>query len=173
MVPLNQALKFGFITGLALIAYTVTLYVANVNLFATAFSIVNGLITFGVMIFMTVFAINKTRDLMLSGKITFLQSFIVGAVTLIIMSYINSLFSFVLNEYIDPAYMTTQLDNFIANMEGKVPEETLDTIIESMEANLDPTKGLVKGLWITPLVGIVVSAIVSLFIKKDITAAQA
>jgi len=170
MAPLNQALKFGFITGLALIAYTVTLYVANVNLFATVFSIVNGLITFGGMIFMTVFAINKTRDLMLSGKITFLQSFIVGFVTLIIMSYINSLFSFVLNEYIDPTYMTAQLDNFIAGMEGKVPEETLETIIESMEANLDPTKGLIKGLWITPLASIGISAIISLFIKKDITA---
>jgi hypothetical protein len=170
MAPLNQALKFGFITGLALIAYSVTLYVANVNLFGTVFSIVNGLITFGVMIFMTVFAINKTRDLMLSGKITFLQSFLVGAVTLLIMSYVNSIFNFVLNYYIDPAYMTAQLDNFIADMEGKVPEATLETIIESMEANLDPMKNLIKGLWITPLFAIGVSAIISLFIKKDITA---
>lgn len=104
MVPFNQAVKFGVITGAALIAYSVVLYVTDVNLFDTVFSIINGLINFGLLIFMAVFAINKTRDLQLEGKITFLQAFLVGGVTLLIASYINSLFGFVLNQYIDPEY---------------------------------------------------------------------
>ncbi len=170
MVPFNQAVKFGVITGAALIAYSVVLYVTDVNLFDTVFSIINGLINFGLLIFMAVFAINKTRDLQLEGKITFLQAFLVGGVTLLIASYINSLFGFVLNQYIDPEYLTRQMDNFINNLEGKVPENMMDGIIEKMEENSDAMKNLIKGLWMSPIFAIVVSAIISLFIKKDATA---
>ena len=102
MVPLNQSVKFGVITGMALIAYTVVLYVTDTNLFNPVFSILNGIINFGLMIFMAVFAINKTRDLQLEGKISWLQAFIAGSVMLLITMYINSTFSFLLNEYIDP-----------------------------------------------------------------------
>lgn len=170
MVPFNQAVKFGVITGAALIAYSVVLYVTDVNLFDTVFSIINGLINFGLLIFMAVFAINKTRDLQLEGKITFLQAFLVGGVTLLIASYINSLFGFVLNQYIDPEYLTRQMDNLISNLEGKVPEDMMDGIIEKMEENSDAMKNFIKGLWMTPIFAIVISAIISLFIKKDATA---
>lgn len=170
MVPFNQAVKFGVITGAALIAYSVVLYVTDVNLFDTVFSIINGLINFGLLIFMAVFAINKTRDLQLDGKITFLQAFLVGGVTLLIASYINSLFGFVLNQYIDPEYLTRQMDNLISNLEGKVPEDMMDGIIEKMEENSDAMKNFIKGLWMTPIFAIVISAIISLFIKKDATA---
>ncbi len=170
MVPFNQAVKFGVITGAALIAYSVVLYVTDVNLFDTVFSIINGLINFGLLIFMAVFAINKTRDLQLEGKITYLQAFLVGVVTLLVASYINSLFGFVLHQYIDPEYLTRQMDNFINNLEGKVPENMMDGIIEKMEENSDAMKNLIKGLWMTPIFAIVVSAIISLFIKKDATA---
>lgn len=170
MVPFNQSVKFGVITGAALIAYSVVLYVTDVNLFDTVFSIINGLINFGLLIFMAVFAINKTRDLQLEGKITFLQAFLVGGVTLLIASYINSLFGFVLNQYIDPEYLTRQMDNLISNLEGKVPEDMMDGIIEKMEENSDAMKNFIKGLWMTPIFAIVISAIISLFIKKDATA---
>ncbi|MCC7317408.1 MAG: DUF4199 domain-containing protein [Bacteroidales bacterium] len=167
MAPLHVALKHGLITGLALIAYTVVMYVLDMNLFSPVYAILNGLITFGLMIFMAVWAINKTRDTMLLGKINFLQAWLVGAVALVVAFFINSIFSVILNEYIDPSYMTKQLDNFIYSMEGKVPEETLETMIDSMEENMDPMKAFIKGLWMTPLISIVLGAILALFVKKD------
>lgn len=169
MVPFNQAVKFGLITGMALIAYVVVLYVTNMDLFSPVFSILNGLITFGIMIFMAVFTINKTRDLHLEGKITFLQAWLAGAVMLVITMILQNLFNYLLNAVIDPSYMAAQLDGMIANMEGKVPEETLEGIIESVEENLDPLKNLVKSTWLSPLVALVLSAIISIFIKKDTT----
>lgn len=62
------------------------------------------------------------------------------------------------------------MDNFINNLEGKVPENMMDGIIEKMEENSDAMKNLIKGLWMSPIFAIVVSAIISLFIKKDATA---
>lgn len=170
MVPLNQSVKFGVITGMALIAYTVVLYVTDTNLFNPVFSILNGIINFGLMIFMAVFAINKTRDLQLEGKISWLQAFIAGVVMLLITMYVNSIFSLLLNEYIDPEYLPRQLDNFMASMEGKLPEDKLEEIRESVEENAGGMKAFIKGLWMSPIVALVVSAIISLFIKKDKTA---
>lgn len=169
MPPLNQALKFGLISGLILIAYSVILYVADINIFAIAFSIVNGLIMFGVMIFFTIMAINKTRDLQLEGKITFLQSLIAGFVVLLVSGYISNIFSYLLNAVIDPEYMTRQIDNFIYAWEGKMPEDALDQTIQKIEEGIDPVKAFLKNLYITPISALIVSAIISIFIKKDKT----
>ncbi|PKP53245.1 MAG: hypothetical protein CVT92_05010 [Bacteroidetes bacterium HGW-Bacteroidetes-1] len=169
MAPFNQALKFGLITGLILIAYNVVLYAFDVSIFSPVFSILNGLISFGLMIALTVIAINKTRDLDLSGRISYLQALQVGFVVLLVSGYLGNLFSFVLNEYVDPEYMRRHVDNLIYSLEGKVPEETLDTMIEKFEENLVPLKTLIKGFWLTPLIGLVLSAIISIFIKKDKT----
>ncbi len=169
MLPLNQALKYGLITGLVLIAYSVVLYALDVNIFGLTFSILNGLITFGFMIVLTVFAINKTRDESLGEKITYIQALIVGFVVLLVSGYLNNIFSYILNTIVDPGYMARQVDNMIAAWEGKIPEESLDLMIEKIEENMEPTKTLLKGLWITPLIGLVVSAIISIFIKKDKT----
>lgn len=170
MLPLNNALKYGFITGLILIAYSVILYAFDVNIFSITFSIVNGLITFGFMITLTVIAINKTRDEALGEKITYFQALIVGFVVLFISGYLNNIFSYILNTVVDPDYMTRQLDNMIAAWEGKMPEESLEQMIEKVEESMEPTSALLKGFWLTPLIGLVVSAIISIFIKKDKTA---
>jgi uncharacterized membrane protein YraQ (UPF0718 family) len=169
MVPLNQALKYGLITGLVLIAYSVVLYAVDVNIFALTFSMINGLVTFGFMIVLAVIAINKTRDEALGEKITYIQALIVGFVVLLVSGYLNNFFSYILNTYVDPEYMARQLDNMIAAWEGKMPEESLDQMIEKVEENMEPTSALLKGIWITPLIGLVVSAIISIFIKKDKT----
>lgn len=155
MAPLHVALKHGLITGLALVAYTVVMYVLDMNIFSPVYAILNGLITFGLMIFMAVWAINKTRDTFLLGKINFLQAWLVGAIALVVAFYINSIFSVILNEYIDPTYMTKQLDNFIYSMEGKVPEESLDTMIDTMKESMDPMKAFIKSLWMMPLISMV------------------
>lgn len=63
--------------------------------------------------------------------------------------------------------MTKQLDNFIYSMEGKVPEESLDTMIDTMKESMDPMKAFIKSLWMMPLISIVLGAILALFVKKD------
>lgn len=167
MAPLPIALKHGLITGLALIAYSVVLYVLDMNMFSPFFAILNGLITFGLMFFMAIWAINKTRDTLLFGKINFLQAWLIGTVALVVAMYINSIFSVILNGYIDPAHMAKQLDNFLYSMEGKIPEATLDTMMDTMKENMDPMKSFVKGLWMIPAISIVLGAILALFVKKD------
>jgi predicted amino acid-binding ACT domain protein len=170
MLPLNNAVKYGLITGLILIAYTVILYALDVNIFDITFSMLNGLVTFGFMITLTVIAIKKTRDESLGEKITYVQALIVGFVVLVVSGYLNNIFSYILNTVVDPDYLTRQLDNMILAWEGKMPEESLELMIEKVEESMEPTSALIKGFWLTPLIGLAVSAIISIFIKKDKTA---
>lgn len=167
MIPLNHSLKYGLITGMVFIAYTVLLYVANMNLFSPSFAVINGLVTFGLMIFMLIFTMRKTRDLELGGKINFKQAFLVGFVMILIASYMNSFFSFALNEYIDPEYMARQVENFEATMDGKFPAEQLETMVDSILDNANATKGLIRSLWVKPITSAFLSAVIALFVKKS------
>lgn len=169
MVPFNQAVKFGFILGLILLAYTVVLYAVDANLFSISFSIINGLFTFGLMIIIAIMAINKTRDVELAGKITYVQALLIGVGVLVISGYLNNFFAYILNGYVDTEYMLRQSDNMITSLEGKVPDESLDQMVDKFKENLDPVKNLVKSLWITPIMALVISAIIAAFIKKDKT----
>ncbi|GAB1418155.1 hypothetical protein MASR2M12_09200 [Bacteroidales bacterium] len=167
MVPLNQSVKFGLITGMALIAYTVVLYVTDMNLFSPTFAVLNGIISFGLILFMLTFTIHKTRDLELGGTIKFQQAFVAGFVMALITMYLNSLFGYLLNGIIDPGYMPRQLDHFAETMEGKISEEQLEQILDNVRDNADSLKGFVRSLWISPITAAFLSAVVSLFVKKN------
>ncbi len=167
MVPLNQSVKFGLITGMALIAYTVVLYVTDMNLFSPTFAVLNGIISFGLILFMLSFTILKTRDLELGGTIKFQQAFLAGFVMALITMYLNSFFSYLLNGFIDTAYMPRQLDHFAETMDGKIPEEQLEQILDNVRDNADAFKGFIRSLWISPITAAFLSAVVSLFIKKN------
>lgn len=169
MPPLNQSLKFGLISGLILITYAVVLYAFDINIFGIAFSIINGLISFGLMILFTVIGINKTRNIQLSGKITYIQAVIAGFVVLLISGYLNSIFSYFLQEVIDPEYIARQIDNFFYTWEGKMPEEALEQTITKLEEQMNPKDAFLKSLYYNPIFAIILALIVSIFIKKDTT----
>lgn len=172
MITFDKPVKFGLIGGLFLVTYTVLLYAIDVSVFNPVFAIINGVVNFAIPIILAVMAINKMREGDFGGKITYLQALIAGAITLLIAFYISSAFSYVLNGVIDPEYMPRKLDEMLLSLEGKVPEETLDEIIKGVESSLDQTKTLVKSIWLSPLIAIGISAIVSLFIKKNNTIDQ-
>lgn len=169
MKNFSIAIKFGLFTGLILIAYSIIIYVADVSMANTGIAILSSLITFGILIAMAVIGINKTRDGLLMGKITFVQAFLAGVVIIVIANYLSAAYSAFFNTVIDPEYMVRQMDDVIANLEGKLPEDTLDTMIERLEKNMDPNKIFIRSLWMSPIVASVISAIIALVVKKDKT----
>lgn len=169
MITFDKPVKFGLIGGLALITFSVLLYAMDVSIFNPVFAIVNILVNFGVIIFLAVLAINKMRDADFGGKISYIQALIAGFITLLIASYILTFFTYILNGVIDPEYMPRIVDDFLLNMEGKVPEETFEELMNTMNESIDPMKNLLKSLWITPITAIVISAIVSIFVTKNTT----
>lgn len=170
MIPFEKPMKFGLITGLILVTYSVVLYAFDVSIFNPIFSILNLLVTFGVMIFFAVFTMNKLRDSDFDGKFTYIQALLAGAVVLLIGLYLSAIFNYLLSAMIDPEYMPRKLDEMIVSLEGKVPEEALDEIITKIEENTDPVKNLIKSIWMSPLIAIGLGAILALFVKKDKTA---
>jgi hypothetical protein len=169
MITFDKPVKFGLIGGLALITFSVLMYAMDVSIFNPVFAIVNILVNFGVIIFLAVLAINKMRDADFGGKISYIQALIAGFITLLIASYILTFFTYILNGVIDPEYMPRIVDDFLLNMEGKVPEETFEELMNTMNESIDPMKSLLKSLWITPITAIVISAIVSIFVTKNTT----
>jgi len=75
-----------------------------------------------------------------------------------------------LNGVIDPEYMPRKLDEMVASLEGKVPEDAINDIIAKVEDNTDAVKNAIRSIWLSPLIAIGLSAILALFIKKDKTA---
>jgi hypothetical protein len=169
MIPFQKPVKFGLISGFILIIYNVLLYALDIDIFSIAFSLVNGILYFGFMIALAVIGVNKMRDEDLEKKITYIQAFLGSFVILLISLYLTSIFSYILNGFIDTAYFPNKMDGFIANMEGKISEEQLNDIVKGLEESLDPVKAIIKSIWMSPLIALVVGAIIAAFIKKDKT----
>jgi len=170
MIPFQKPVKFGLITGFALIIYTVLLYVLDVDLFSIAFSLINGLLTLGIMIVMAVLGVNKLRDEDLGKKITYLQAALGTFAILLISMYLNGVFSYLLNGIIDPEYMPNKIDSAIAAYEeSNIPEAQMNEIAIKFEEAKDATGNFVKSLWVSPIVSAIIGAIIALFIKKDKT----
>ncbi|MDD4374869.1 MAG: DUF4199 domain-containing protein [Bacteroidales bacterium] len=172
MIPFEKPVKFGLLTGLILVVVSVLVYVADLSAFNPAVGLGISVISFGLPVVMTVFAINKMRDEDLGRKVNYLQALIAGFVVILIALYLNAIYAYLQNGVIDPEYMPRKVDDFLLSMEGKVPEEAMESLIENFEDSMNPVKALVANLWTSPIIALVLSAIVSIFIKKDKTIEQ-
>lgn len=171
MKEFSIPLKAGLLAGFLLIAYTVILYALDVNIFNFVFSIINGLIVYGVMIAAAAIGLSKMRDQDLSGKITYLQALIGGFISLLVALYLSALFGYFLYGIFDPDYMVNKMDAFLYSLERMgLDEASIEQVIERMEKQINPDYSLRQSLWLSPVISLVLGAIIALFIKKDKTA---
>jgi hypothetical protein len=170
MIPFQKPVKFGLISGFIMIIFSVILYVLGINIFSIAFSLISVVVIFGLMITITVIGVNKLRDEDLGKKISYLQALLGGAVILLISMYLSGIFSYLLNGIIDPQYIPNLADDAIIKYEDmNLPEEQMNDIRLKFDEAKDATAAFIKSIWMSPLVAIILSAIISLFIKKDKT----
>ncbi|HPE42649.1 MAG TPA: DUF4199 domain-containing protein [Bacteroidales bacterium] len=172
MIPFEKPIKYGLITGLILVVISVLIYALDLSAFNPMIGFALVIVNFGLTIFMMVIAANKMRDEDLNKKVSYLQVLIAGFVVVLIAMYLNAIYAYLQNGVIDPEYMPRKVDDFLLSMEGKVPEEAMESMIEGFEDSMNAGKVLVKNLWISPIIALVLSAIVSIFIKKDKTIEQ-
>ncbi len=170
MIPFQKPVKFGLISAFVMIIFTVIMYVLGINMFSIAFSLISAVLIFGFMITITVIGVNRLRDEDLEKKITYLQALLGGAVILLISMYISGIFSYLLNGIIDPDYIPNMADDAIIKYEDmNLPEEQLNDIKLKFDEAKDATAAFIKSIWMSPLMAIVIAAIIALFIKKDKT----
>ena len=165
---LKNAAYQGIILGIALIVFTVLVYVSGMHLFSVTSGIIVGIVIFGGEIAYTVIYQKRFRN-SIGGKISFAQLFVHGFVLLLVASIITGLFNYILYTIIDPNYLPQQVDYFVDDMSKYIDDgDTLDKMAADMMEKMDDMKSFASNftkVWIAPLV---ISLITSLFIKKDI-----
>ena len=166
MYPINQPIKAGLVLGIILVLMSTLIYAFDINIFSFGLSILYGLLVLGIVVTAAFIVIKKMRDNELNGSISFMQAFVGGFVFLIIALYLNNLFSFILNGYIDPEYLPAKMEQMISGFEDMMPEEAVDEMAARMEENLDTMKTFVKNLWINPIMAAVISSIIALIVKR-------
>jgi uncharacterized membrane protein YhaH (DUF805 family) len=167
MYPLNQPLKTGVIIGIILVLYSALIYAFDINIYSVVLSMLNGLIILAAVVAAAYVGVKHMRDKDLNGEIKYLQALVGGFVVLLIAFYINNLFTFILNGYIDPEYLPAKMDQMITSFEGIMPEEAMDEMVDKMEKNLDPKNTFLKNLWMNPIFAVIISAIIALIVKKN------
>ncbi len=176
----NTKLKVTMTYGIYLAAISIVLsliiwatsLIENLGLFGSAFI---GVFQLVMLAFLLVYFTKRYRDSMFDGRITFGQAFSFGVMLIVFSSVISSLYSFILNKYIDPDYMhrvmtmiqdktyqmlsnsglsQDQIDAQMAKFEEKGIPSPIETLVSSLEGGL--------------IGGAIMSLISSAIVKKNV-----
>lgn len=131
-----------------------TSLIESIGLFGSAFI---GILQLALMAFLLVYYTKRYRDTMFNGKITFGQAFSFGVMLVVFSSLISSLYSYILNKYIDPDYMhrvmtmiqdktyqmlsnsgmsQDQIEAQMVKIEEKGIPSPIETLVSSLEGGL-------------------------------------
>jgi len=163
----SSSLKSGIVLGITLMLFTAIIYISDIHLFSISSGIVMLVVVFGGEIAFSIFSAKKLRT-EFGGKITFVQVIINIFILLFIASLINAIFTYVLYNFIDVDYLSMQVEYFAEDMSTMISENQMEETLATLDEKVLEMKslgGLLMKSWIGPLV---MSLILSLFIKKDI-----
>jgi len=165
---LNISLKNGLIAGGLMILFSVIIYVFDVNMFSFVFGILMFIVTFGLLIGFMVITMNQYKRKILGGQITYWQCFFAGLVMAIVAMWLSGIFNYLFYGLYDTEYMPRQVERFAEMMQGYgLPEDKLQEQVLKMHEKMNPLKQFISNLYMVPAISIVVSFIVSAFIKKN------
>jgi len=164
---INISVKYGFIVGICYIAFTTIIYVFDISMFSVFFGIFSFLFTFGLIIILTVFSINETKKKILNGSISYLECLIAGFITGVIAFYISGAFNYILYGLIDKDYIPQQIEKFAEMLQNyNLDESKIQEQVQKMSDKMQPLKQFTTSLYSSPIISLVISAIISIFIKK-------
>jgi prepilin signal peptidase PulO-like enzyme (type II secretory pathway) len=176
----NLRLKLTMTYGIYLAAISIVLsliiwatsLIEHLGLFGSAFI---GVFQLVLMAFLLVYFTKRYRDTLFDGRITFGQAFSFGVMLVVFSSVISSLYSYILNKYIDPEYMhrvmtmiqdktyqmlansglsQDQIDSQMTKFEEKGIPSPIETLVSSLEGGL--------------IGGAIMSLISSAIVKKNV-----
>ena len=134
-----------------------------------------GLLQIILLAYLLVYYTKRYRDTLFDGKITFGQAFTFGVLLVVFSSIISSLFSYILNKYIDPEYsqrvMTMIQDKtyqLLAN--SGLSQDQIDAQMASLESREipSPMETLITSLQSGVIGGAIMSLISSAIVKKNV-----
>jgi len=165
----SYMLRYGLMIAALQIVLSLVLYLIDFNPFKPGSSIINLFLTLLISIVVLRAGLIKYRQVNFEGRISYGQLFIAGALILLVSSVVGSLFSYLFYQVYEPDLMMRYAQEMLDSYVGRIPEQQFDMMEERIMKNLEPGRQLMSMLINIPVSSIVISAIVSLFIKKDTT----
>ncbi len=159
----QHALVYGLILGLALIVYSVLLYMLDLT-----FNFGLSLLSWVVLIIGIYIGSKAYRDKVLGGTISYGAALGTGILIALVAGVISTLFSYILTNIIDPGLVEKSFQVIEERMAKKgLPDEQIEMIVSRMRERSSPVKTLVIGFVAFTVFGIIISLITSAFVKKE------
>ena len=165
---LIHSLLFGLMLAGVQILIQLLIYIFNFNMFSIAFSAINGLLSMVIVTFFMAFASVKFRDKYLDHKISFLRCWMIGLIIGISAGLVNTLYSYIFNNFLDPGYIAQQLDKFKEMIESneRIPDENKADIIQRVTSRFTPVNMVVQGLMFISISALCLSLLATVFVRK-------
>ena len=156
------ALKWGLITGIALIIYSTLLY----NLGQT----VNGWLTifiYGIIVAGLVLGMREYRTLN-GGYLTFGEGVGLGALLSAVAGVLSSAYNVLYTTLIDPTVQERTMDQMREQLEdqGKLSDDQIDQALEISKTFQSPGLQFIAGIFGAILIGVVLSLIVAAIMRR-------
>ncbi len=162
-------LKYGLTAGLIFsLTYLISTVTGLASSGSQAFSILSGLITFGLMIALIIVAIKNHRDQLQGGFISLGQCVLIGAGMLALAGLLTGLVTLVYTNIIDPGFS----DRIIATMEEAwetqgLNEEQIEAAKSMMSFTKNPYLLFASTLACYAIGGAILSLIIGLIMKRE------
>ena len=161
----RTALKWGLITGIALVVYSIILYTLNQTTNGALSLIIYGILIGGLIVGMREY---RTTN---GGYMTYGEGMSLGALLSAVAGLLSSAFTVFYTQVIDPGFQERLVGQVRDQMEeqGKLSDEQIDQAIEWMQKFQSPGLQFMFGLFGTILIGVVLSLIIAAFIRRNKT----
>ncbi len=161
----RTALKWGLITGITLIVYSIILYTLNQTTNGALSLIIYGLLIGGLVVGMREYRASN------GGYMTYGEGMGLGALLSAIAGLLSSAFTVFYTQVIDPGFQERLVGQVRDQMEeqGKMSDEQIDQTVELMQKFQSPGLQFMLGLLGTILIGVVLSLIIAAFIRRNKT----
>ena len=159
----NTVLRYGGFTALALVLFSVILYLIDFDIMSISSLIILYPVIFGITIAMAIIAVKYQRDKLDGGYITFGKALGVGFLTVFIGSFLSGFWNYILINFIDTDYLNKIKDQFEASwgerMQADQLEQAMARFDEMGSISAAISNGLIGGIVIGLIAGLIAAAV--------------
>ncbi len=167
----SSSLYYGLILGAILIVISLLYYILDVDMFNFGFMALSLLVNVAIVIVVMLLGMNAYRDKSLGGEISFSTCFLSGLIMGLIGFVISALYSFVFYKYFEPDLLAESFEKFVEMMENMgLSGEQLDEVIRKSADKFNPEAQLRSQMISGGIIAVIMSLIVSAFVKKQSSA---
>lgn len=161
---LKSAMTWGLVLGVALVIFSLILYIVNILKPPFWVSLINYLVIIGGI----VLGVKKYRDDDLGGEISYGKAFGFGVLICVFAALISAVYTYLLITVIDTEYMSKLMAITEEELLNKgLPEEQIDAAMAMSKKFTSPLFITISSVIGMGLIGAVFSAIVAIFMKKE------